>query len=55
MQSTELKKVNRIKGPSDDISSSSGRRKQSQVGRKGGVWEGKWTVDRGEGVEGNLT
>jgi hypothetical protein len=29
-----------------------GRRKQSQVGRKGGSWEGKWT--RVERVEGNL-
>jgi hypothetical protein len=33
-----------------------GRRKQSQVGREGGTWEGNWTGKAGkEGKEGGQT
>jgi hypothetical protein len=36
IQSTEFKKFNKIKCPSEG-----GRRKQSQVGSEEGTWEGK--------------
>jgi hypothetical protein len=38
IQSTELKKVNKLK----DASVQLGRRKQPLVGREGGTWEVKW-------------
>jgi hypothetical protein len=42
IQSTELKKVKKLKQPSEDASVPLGRgRKQSQVRREGGAWEGK--------------
>jgi hypothetical protein len=44
VQSTELKKINKLKCPSEDVSVILGREKKaitSQVGREGGAWEGK--------------
>ena len=53
IQSTELKKVNKLKGPNEDTSVPFGRekKKQSQVGWEGGTWKGKWTRRLEEGVE----
>jgi hypothetical protein len=42
IQSTELKKVNKLKCPSKDTSVPLGREyKAITVGREGGTWEGK--------------
>jgi hypothetical protein len=42
IQFTELKKINKLKCPSEDTSVPLGeRRKQSQVGRMGGTWPGR--------------
>ena len=46
IQSTELKKVNKLKCPSEDPSVSLGREKKAVTSGEGGTWEGKWT---GEG------
>ena len=47
IQSTELKKFNKLKGPSEDTSVPLGReKKQSQVGREGGIWEGNSSGER---------
>jgi hypothetical protein len=42
VQSTELKKVNKLKCPNEETSIpiERERRKQSQVGREGGIWKG---------------
>jgi hypothetical protein len=53
LQSTELKKVNKLKCPSEDSSVSLGRRMQSQVGREGPGRGSRWGGDWGGG-EGNL-
>jgi hypothetical protein len=43
MQSTELKKLNKLKCPREDTSIPIWIKKnQLQVGREGGTWEGKW-------------
>jgi hypothetical protein len=49
MQSTELKKLNKVKCPSEDTSISLGREKKAITswGRRGGTWEEKWTGVRG--------
>jgi hypothetical protein len=47
IQSTELKKFSKLKGPRDDTSVPLGReKKQSQVGREGGIWEGNSSGER---------
>jgi hypothetical protein len=43
VKSTKFKKPNKLKCPSETPESHLGeRRKQSQVGREGRTWEGKW-------------
>ena len=42
MQFTELKKVNKLKGPSKDASVPLGREKKATTSGEGGIWEGKW-------------
>ena len=43
IQSTELKKVSKLKGPSEDASIPLGREKKAGRDHKwGGTWEGKW-------------
>jgi hypothetical protein len=67
IQSTELKKINKLKCPSVDTSVLLGRQKKAitsrkggrETGREGGTWEGKWTLGGGgeeveSGGEGNL-
>ena len=49
IQSTELKKVNKLKGPSEDASVPLGRKKKAITRRKGGR-EGPWR-ERGWGQE----
>jgi hypothetical protein len=51
-QSTELKKFNKQKDPSEERVLFGREEKQSHVGREGGPWEGKWTG--GGGGEGDL-
>ena len=46
-QSTELKKVNKLKCPSEDASVSLGREKKAITSREGGILEEKWMWDRG--------
>jgi hypothetical protein len=52
---TELKKVNKLMGPSDVSSISLGQEKKAMTkgnaGGGGGIWEGKW---KGVGEEGNM-
>ena len=49
------KKVNQLTFESEDTSVPNGREKmQSQVGRKGGTWEGKWTGMQEVREEGHL-
>ena len=44
IQFTELKKVNKLKCPSEDISLPLGGRKiNHKWERDGGTWDGKWT------------
>jgi hypothetical protein len=43
IQSTELKKLNKLNGPSEDTSVPLGREKKTITSGEGGVWEGKWT------------
>jgi hypothetical protein len=54
--STELKKVSKLKCPNEDTPQShlEEKRKQSQVWRDGGIWEGKWTGRILGGEEVNL-
>ena len=57
IQSTELKKVNKLKCPSEDASISLGREKKAITSgrRDGGIWEGKWLEgEEGVGGEDNL-
>ena len=43
IQSIELKKFNKLKGPNEDASVPLGREKKAITrGREGGAWEGKW-------------
>jgi hypothetical protein len=42
IQSTELKKVNKLKYPSENDSVPLGREKELTKSREGGIWEGKW-------------
>jgi hypothetical protein len=42
IQSTELKKVNKLKAPSEDASVPLGREKKATTRGEGGNWEGKW-------------
>ena len=46
IHSIELKKVNKLKCPSEDASVPLGREKKAitngEGGREGGTWEGKW-------------
>jgi hypothetical protein len=55
-QSTEFKRLNKLKCPSKDVSVPLGREKKSSTsGEKGGSWEQKWTgVERESEREGNL-
>ena len=46
IQSTELKKFNKLKRPSEDASVPLGREKKGITSGEGGIWEGKW-VGRG--------
>jgi hypothetical protein len=50
--STDLKKLNKLKCSSRPQSHLGERRKQSQVGREGGTWEGNW---KKEGREERVT
>jgi hypothetical protein len=52
IQSTELKKVSKLKCPSEDTSVPLGREKKATTNREGGTWEGKWTGGRGVGRKG---
>ena len=45
--STEIKKVNKLKYPSEDASVSLGREKKAITSREGGILEEKWMWDRG--------
>jgi hypothetical protein len=38
----ELKKVNKLKGPRENVSVPLGREKKAIITREGGTWEGKW-------------
>jgi hypothetical protein len=42
IQSTELKKVNKLKCPSEDTSVLLGREKIAIPSGEGGTWDGKW-------------
>ena len=42
IQSTKLKKINKLKGPSEDTSIPLGREKKEITSGEGGAWEGKW-------------
>ena len=48
IQSTELKKVNKLKCPSEKASVLLGREKKAITNGEGGTWEGKW-IGWGEG------
>ena len=54
IQSTELKKVNKLKCPSEDASVPLGREKKAITSGEGGTWEGKWMGVGGVRGEGNL-
>jgi hypothetical protein len=41
IQSTKLRRVNKLKGPSEDVSVPLGREKKEIIKREGGNWEGK--------------
>jgi hypothetical protein len=47
IQSTEFKKLNKLKCPNEDVSVPLGKEKKaitsSQVRREGRTWEGNWT------------
>ena len=50
IQSIELKKVSKLKGPSEDASDALGREKKAITKRVGGgTWKGTWTGVRREG------
>ena len=53
IQSTELKKVNKLKCPSEDASVPHGREKKAIIGgeggREGGTWERKWAGEECRG------
>ena len=49
LHSTELKKVNKLKWPSEEVSVTLGREESNHKGgSKGGTWEEKWTVGGGD-------
>ena len=51
IQSTELQKVNKLKGPSEDARAPLGREKKAITSEEGEIWEGKGT---GGVAEGNM-
>jgi hypothetical protein len=51
IQSTELKKINKLKDSNEDTSVQLGREKKAITSREGGFWEGKWM---GHGEERNM-
>jgi hypothetical protein len=42
IESTELKKLNKLNCPSQDTSVPFGRKKKAITSAEGGTWEGKW-------------
>ena len=54
IQSTELKKVNKLKCPSEDASVPLGREKKAITSGEGGTWKGKEMGWEGREVRGNL-
>ena len=53
IQPTEVKKLNKLKSPSEDASVLLGREKKVSTRWKGGTWEGKW-MRMGERMEPDL-
>ena len=49
IQSTELKKINKLKGPSEDASVLLGREKKPSTRGIGGTWERKKMGECGDG------
>ena len=54
IQSTDFKRLNKLKCPSENALVPLGREKKEVTNGEGGTWKGKWIMWRTVGVEGNL-